>query len=189
MKSPPTPVPQPDAFPEVTGQPASTTTSAGDTESQSLYTLIAEQPFFKGLNPQQLQLLTDSAMEMRFDAEQEILQEGSPANRFYLILEGKVVLESALSERDMIPIQTLGPGDDLGWSWLFPPYLLNSSARALDPTRTIFFYGTRLREQCEQDPALGFQLMQRVAGVVIQRLQVTQQRLTECVRTSKLPGG
>jgi CRP-like cAMP-binding protein len=95
-------------------------------------------------------------------------------------LEGKVVLESDLKERGVIPIQTLGPGDDLGWSWLFPPYYLHSSARALEPTRTIFFYGTRLREQCEQDHDLGYQLMGRIAEVVIKQLQATQQRLTEC---------
>jgi CRP/FNR family transcriptional regulator, cyclic AMP receptor protein len=86
----------------------------------------------------------------------------------------------------MIPIQTLGPGDDLGWSWLFPPYYLHLSARALEPTRTIFFHGTRLREQCEQDHDLGYQLMKRIAEVLIQRLRATQQRLMECNDTSKL---
>ena len=32
--------------------------------SQALYDLIAQQPFFKGTNSHQLQLLTDSALEM-----------------------------------------------------------------------------------------------------------------------------
>ena len=157
--------------------------------AQSLYTLIAQQPFFKGLNARQLQLLTESAMEMQFEPGQSIFQEGSPANRFYLILEGKVVLESELAERGAIPIQTLGPGDDLGWSWLFPPYYLHSSARALEPTRTIFFYGTRLRKQCEQDHDLGYQLMRRVAEVMIQRLRAMQQRLMECTDPRKLSHG
>jgi len=89
-------------------------------------------------------------MEMKFEAGQKIFESGSPANRFYLILAGEVVLESELAEPGvMLPIQTLGPGDNLGWSWLFPPYLIHLSARAVTPTRTIFFYGTRLREQCE----------------------------------------
>ena len=126
-------------------------------------------------------------MVMQFETDQEIFQEGSPANRFFLILAGKVVLETQVEERGMLQIQTLGAGDDLGWSWLFPPYLLNVSARALMPTRTIFFYGTRLREQSEQDNAFGYQLMQRVAAVLVQRLQATQKRLTESISTNKLP--
>jgi CRP/FNR family transcriptional regulator, cyclic AMP receptor protein len=145
-----------------------------------LYTLIARQRFFKGLNAHQLQLLTDSAMEKQFDAGQSILEEGSPANRFYLILEGKVVLESKLEDHGMVPIETLGPGEDLGWSWLFPPYDLQLSARALEPTKTIFFYGTRLRKQCEEDHDFGYQLTKRIAAVVIKRLRATQQRLMEC---------
>ena len=106
----------------------------------------------------------------------------SPANRFYLILEGKVMLESEMEERgEMIPIQTLGPGDDLGWSWLFPPYTLHFSARALELTRTIFFYGPRLREQCEQDHELGYQIMKRITEVATQSLGATQRRLMQYI--------
>ena len=161
----------------------------GSYMSQPLYTLVAQQPFFKGLSPQQLQLLTDSAMEMQFESGQSIIQEGSPANRFYLILEGRVVLESEVAERGLVTIQTLVPGDDLGWSCLFPPYLLHFSARAVAPTRTIFFYGTRLRDQCEEDHELGYQLMSRITAVLIQNLRATQQRLMQCTDTTKLSAG
>ncbi len=178
---------------ESAGPAVETPVNASDTPvgrvvvSTSLYSLIAQQPFFKGLSGHHLQLLADSAMEMQFEAGQSILQEGSPANRFYLILEGKVVLESEVKEHGTIPILTLGPGDDLGWSWLFPPYSIHLSARALEPTQTIFFYGTRLREQCEQDHELGYQLMKRIAEVATQCLRATQQRLMERVDTSMLP--
>ena len=152
-----------------------------------LCALIAQQPFFKGLNARQIQLLADSAMEMRFESGESIFQEGSPANRFFLILEGKVVLESESERRGTIPIQTLGPGDDLGWSWLFPPYTLHYGARALERTRTIFFYGTRLREQCYQDRELGYELMKRIAEVVIQQLNAMQLRLLECAASGLSP--
>ena len=171
--------------PQVSDKPGFPATESRNTSSQSLYNLIEKQTFFKGLSVPQLQLLTESAMEIQFDPGQSIFQEGNPANRFYLILEGKVALESESKECDMIHIETLGPGDDLGWSWLFPPYYLHLSARALEPTRTIFFYGTRLREQCEQDHELGYELMKRIAEVMIQRLQATQQRLTENTSTNK----
>ena len=152
-----------------------------DILSQELYALIAEQPFFKGLNSQQLQLLAASALEMKFETGAIIFEEGSPANRFYLILEGEVLLESEMEDRNVIPIQTLGPGNDLGWSWLFPPYSLHFSARAVKPTRTIFFYGTRLREQCEQDHELGYQIMKRIAEVATQSLRATQRRLMQYI--------
>ena len=145
--------------------------------SPLLYALIANQPFFKGLNSQQLQLLAASALEMKFETGATIFDEGSPANRFFLILTGGVELSSEKEDRNVIPIQTLGPGDDLGWSWLFPPYFMHFSARSLEPTTAIFFYGTRLREQCEQDHELGYQIMKRIAEVATQSLRATQRRL------------
>jgi CRP-like cAMP-binding protein len=144
---------------------------------RSIYAIIAKQPFFKGLDPQQLQLLAVSALEMKFETGATIFEEGSPANRFYLILTGRVVLTSEMEDRNVIPVQTLGPGDDLGWSWLFPPYSMHFTARALEPTTAIFFYGTRLREQCEQDHELGYQIMKRIAEVASLSLRATQRRL------------
>jgi CRP/FNR family transcriptional regulator, cyclic AMP receptor protein len=145
--------------------------------SSHLLTLIAQQPFFKGLNEHLVQLLADSAMEMQFKPGDWIYRQGDPANRFYLILEGKVLIESEMKEHGMIPIRTLGPGDDLGWAWLFPPHYMHFSACAIGPTRTIFFYGTRLHEKCDANHELGYQLMKRVAEVVVRNLNATQQRL------------
>ena len=128
-------------------------------------------------------MLTDSAIKMQFELGQSIFQEGSPADRFHLILEGKVALESKLKEGGMITIQTLGPGEELGWSWLIRSSNLLLSARALEPTRTIFFYGTQLRKQCEQDHELGYQLMQRIAEVATQCVRAMHNQLMECTHT------
>ena len=159
----------------------STLPDRSDALSQELYDLIAQQPFFNGLNAGHLQLLAASALEMKFESGATIFKEGSPANRFFLILTGRVELTSEMEDRNVIPIQTLGPGDDLGWSWLFPPYSMHFTARALEPTTTIFFYGTRLREQCEQDHELGYQLMRRIANVATQSLRATQRRLMQYI--------
>jgi CRP/FNR family cyclic AMP-dependent transcriptional regulator len=139
--------------------------------------LIARQPFFKGLKPQQFQLLAALAMEREFKAGEYIVREGDPANRFYLILEGKVDLRFESGERGSIPIQMLGPGEDLGWSWLFPPYYFHGTAQAVGPVKTIFFYGTRLRQQCEEDHDLGYEIMKRVAEVAIGTLNASRLNL------------
>jgi hypothetical protein len=49
--------------------------------AQQLYPTIAQQPFFKGLNVHQLQLLADSAMGVDFRADELIFSEGAPANQ------------------------------------------------------------------------------------------------------------
>ena len=142
--------------------------------SQARLALVAAQPFFKGLKPKQLKQLASSALEVKFQEGQSIFREGDPANRFYLILKGRVALEADDDEGRTNRVTMLGPGDDLGWSWLFPPYYLHFSAYAVEPTEAIFFYGTRLRKQCDQDVLLAYEIMKRVAKVVVQRLEISR---------------
>jgi CRP-like cAMP-binding protein len=138
---------------------------------------LAAQPFLQGMNARQLESLSANSMIAEFKADERVLNESGVANRFYLILEGQVELESPRPEGGAIHIQTLGAGDVLGWSWLFPPHFWHFDARAVTPTKAIFFYGTRLRELCEQDHDLGYELMKRVSEIVIQRLQAARNEL------------
>jgi CRP-like cAMP-binding protein len=180
MKRTPTIALHRNSSPEISAAPASRETDRESDRRQSLRILLAQQPFFEGLSTHHLQFFTDSAREMRFAPGESILAEGQPADRFYIIMEGRVVLGAELEDRGIVPVQTLGPGDGLGWSWLFPPYTLSLSARALSPTRTISFYGECLRAEAEQDHEFGYQLTKRITEAVIRRLRTTQQRLVEC---------
>jgi CRP/FNR family cyclic AMP-dependent transcriptional regulator len=143
---------------------------------KSLETLIAEHPFLAGLKPAHLDVLCDCAMQTQFAKDQLIFREGDLANRFYLIQEGRVALESRAGGERTVLIQTVGAGEVLGWSWLFPPYYWHFDARTLAPTKAIFFYGTRLRAQCEEDHDFGYELMKRMAAVVILRLQAAREQ-------------
>jgi CRP/FNR family transcriptional regulator, cyclic AMP receptor protein len=141
-----------------------------------LFHLIAQQPFFTDLHADQLRLIRGLAMEVRYRRDEWIFREGDPANRFFIILSGYVSVEIE-SEGGTVPIRTLGPGDDLGWAWLFPPYYMHFSARTMGPVRAIFFYGTRVRELCEEDHGLGYRLMKRVAEVLVRNLKGIERRL------------
>ena len=118
---------------------------------EPLGTRVAFHPFLAGMNHTQLTLLTDCAVARHFNKSQTILREGEFANGFYLIETGKVALESrgGLWQIDD-PIQIVGAGDLLGWSWMFPPYVWQFTARAVEPTTALFFYAAILREYCEK---------------------------------------
>jgi CRP/FNR family transcriptional regulator, cyclic AMP receptor protein len=137
---------------------------------------VADHPFLRGLNSNHLEALAHCAMRVHYSPGDLIFREGDPANRFYLLIKGKVVLETGTGEKHAV-IQAIGKGDVLGWSWLFPPYYSHFDARAVEPTDAMFFYGTRLREMCDADHALGYEMLTRIAKVVIARLVATQKQL------------
>ena len=144
---------------------------------QELEAAVAAHPFLLGINEHHIRLLADCAIRTHFEGGQMIFREGETANRFYLIEQGEVVLEATGAGDREIIIETVGKGDLLGWSWLFPPYAWHFSARATKPTSAIFFYGTVLREYCEKDHSLGFELFKRMSEVMTRRLQSARGRL------------
>jgi CRP-like cAMP-binding protein len=140
-------------------------------------TRVALHPFLAGLDPVKLALLTDCAMVVRFARGDTIFREGELANRFYLIESGKVLLESSGAQGDPVVIDAIGAGELLGWSWMFAPYVWHFTARAAEPVTAIFFYGTILREYCERDDALGYELFKRMGAVMVKRLQAAREKM------------
>ena len=138
---------------------------------------ILNHPFAQGMTPHQVRLLSDFALPITFLAGESIFREGEPANRFHLIQSGKVALESYTHDKGNVIIQVLGSGDVLGWSWLFEPCHWHFNARALEPTDAIFIYGTPLGEECEGDHELGYELLKRIARIMLERLEAMRKQL------------
>lgn len=151
----------------------------GNARLPELEQLIANHPFLKGFSPHHRRLLSSCAMAVKYQPGELIFREGDPANRFYLIQKGKVALESCVRDQGITHIQTIGNGDLLGWSWMFPPYYWQFDARALEATEAIFFYATPLRAECEADHDLGYELMRRIAEVLTNRLQALRRKLAQ----------
>jgi CRP-like cAMP-binding protein len=141
--------------------------------------LVAKQPFLSILNPRFRQYFTDCAMLQHIDKGQEIFHQDGPADHFYLVLAGRVGLETFVPGCGMVTIQTLGPGEALGWSWLFPPRLWHFSSSALEPTDLIAFDAAYLRDKAEKNRDFAIELVNRMAGVLLQRLQGTRTQLID----------
>jgi len=150
---------------------------ATELQTEPIAMRVTLHPFLAGMNRPQLASLTDCAMATNFKKKQTIFREGEMANRFYLIETGKVVLESSEGLGNPVIIDTISPGDLLGWSWMFPPYTWQFTARTTEPTTAIFFYGTILREFCEKDHSLGYELLKRMSAVMVKRLQAGRKKM------------
>ncbi len=145
----------------------------------TLEPIIRQHPFFKGLPQHAIDLIVGCAGNIVFQPDHRVYREGEPANRFYVIREGCIALELYVPGRGPIVIETLGAGDVLGWSWLIPPYRLRYSARAVELTRAIGLDATCIRNKCEADHDLGYELLKRVAGVIVERLQASRLQLAD----------
>lgn len=146
---------------------------------RTLDTVLAEVPLFRGLSDAELELIAGCAANVRFEQGEQLCRRGDPADSFYVIRHGSVALETFVPARGPVMIETLEPGEVLGWSWLFPPYRWHLDARALTVVGALGFDGACLRGKCQDDPCVGYDLMSRFAQVLIERLQWTRLRLID----------
>ncbi|MBF0278828.1 MAG: cyclic nucleotide-binding domain-containing protein [SAR324 cluster bacterium] len=151
----------------------------------TLENILAEHPFLKEMKKQHLQLIAGCASNVRFKAKEFLFRQGEAANQFFLIRHGEVSLEFYVRHRGVVKIQTIGENDILGWSWLFPPFLWEFDARAMEPIRAIALDGSCLRDKCEVDHEFGYYVLKWLAHIMAQRLQKTRFQLLDIYASAK----
>lgn len=143
----------------------------------NLEPILKQHVFFKDLQQEYFNFIVGCASNVVFKKDQIIMKENDPADKFYLIREGLVAIEIPLGTDNSVTVQTVRGGDILGWSWLIPPYKYKFNCRAVEDTRAIALDGKCLREKCEKNHDLGYELLKRLAGVFTQRLEATRKQI------------
>ena len=156
---------------------------------KSLQPIIEAHPFFRGIAPEHLELITGCARNLRYRPGEHLMREGAAADTFYLIREGRVLLQINGGARGLLTVQTAGPGEVVGWSWLVPPYECRFDAQAVETTRAIAFEGRCLRGKCEANPAMGYELLKRVSATLAQRLATTRAQLLDVYGSPRAAAG
>jgi CRP-like cAMP-binding protein len=151
----------------------------GGTVVESIERVVAEHPFFAGVDQALLTQIVDSASHVKFDAGTYIFKEGDQANTFYLIRDGRVALEIVAPGHKPITVDTLEGGDTLGWSWLLSPFHLKFSAYAKTGVRAIALDAKSIRAKCEENRDLGYEVLNRLAFVIERRLDATRFQLLD----------
>jgi CRP/FNR family transcriptional regulator, cyclic AMP receptor protein len=141
--------------------------------------VLAEHPFFCGISEDFIPDLAIHADLATFETGDLLFKEGAVADKFYLIIKGKVAVYSVASNNDAITIQTLGDGEILGWSWITKPYLYKFSAVAIAQTEVVVLNAKEVRIECELDAELGYELMKLMVHAVSVRLEQTRLQLLD----------
>ncbi len=141
--------------------------------------LLKTHAFTKGLNDEQLAVIAGCAKNVIFQSGEYIFREGDAADQFYLVRHGTVALEMAIRGRGATTIRTLKDDDELGVSWLIPPYRWAFDARAVTLTRAIGFDAVCLRGKCEADHELGYRLMMKFTPKLMARLRSARLQLAD----------
>lgn len=146
--------------------------------------LLRRYPHFSGISEKCLKEVALISEECDFRSGEEIFEEsgaflttsriyerGKEATHLMLLTEGEVDIFFTMGEGKKVVVGNLVAGDLMAISALIPPYHLTASGMAKKDCKVIQIEAKRLRELCDQNPELGYRLMQSVSKSLQVRLQ------------------
>jgi CRP-like cAMP-binding protein len=154
--------------------------------SESLADILSQNPWFQSLEPAHFEKLMAIAGISAWEDGQTIFAEGTPADRLYLILEGRVALDKPVTGRGRVTILTLSPSEIFGWSAVVPVVgTRTAAARAVGPTRAVTFDSAALRQACDEDHDLGYLVYRRLTNIIAGRLSATRLQVLDIYAGSR----
>jgi CRP-like cAMP-binding protein len=89
-------------------------------------------------------------------------------------------------EHGTVRILSLGPGDMVGWSAaVLELGEMTASAAAIEDTEVVALPADQLLRDCKRNPALGYEMMRRMAQQLARRLLATRLQLLELVSAQR----
>jgi CRP-like cAMP-binding protein len=140
-------------------------------EKQSLARSIAKHRLVAGMLDAHVAFLGGCAKNVRVAEGRFLFREGEEAGQLYLVRSGKLALEIHDGARGTLVVETLGAGDAIGWSTLFPPHRWAVDARAVEPALLFALDGACLRRKLEADHSFGYAFTRRLLNEVHHRLE------------------
>jgi CRP/FNR family transcriptional regulator, cyclic AMP receptor protein len=138
---------------------------------------LSVHPFVRGMAGEHISWLDRVTRYISVPARHRLFEEGGTADRFWLIEAGQVALDLVVPGYGRVIVETLGRGEVIGWSWLFPPYQWQLGAVTMQPTEAFELESRAVLALCDADPVFGHELTRRFIPVVVHRLQATRSRL------------
>lgn len=158
-------------------------------QTETLAEIMRQHPFVAGMAERHVETLSGCAANVTFAEGEYLLREGQLANAFYLIRAGRVALEIDVNARGPLRIQTVGPGEILGWSWFISPYRWHFDGVAVAPVRAIALDGECLRGKCESDHEFGYDILKHLSQIMERRLEATRMQLLDLYGSTAGAGG
>ncbi|WP_020576625.1 cyclic nucleotide-binding domain-containing protein [Actinopolymorpha alba] len=148
---------------------------------------LAAHPFLAGMPKDHVARLAGHARKVTLTKGDQIFVEGGDADRFWLLWDGQVLLDLHVPGRGTLLVETLGPGDVLGWSWLLAPHEWRFGAVAALDTNAVEVVAAPIRTMAEENPEFGRTMYRRFSEVATARLQATRLRLLDVSAGTRSP--
>ena len=119
---------------------------------------------------------------LKFDRDEILFQENDPAERFYMMKSGNVLLEQRISEKVTACIGSIKPGYSFGWSAMIEDGLYTVDAVCVEPSEIFSFKRDKIQMLFLEDPEMGLRMYQRLLVIIKKRLDYRTGQFRQAIK-------
>ena len=119
---------------------------------------------------------------LKFDKDEILFREGEPAERFYMLRSGNILLEQRISDKVTACVGSVKPGFSFGWSAMVDNGVYTTEAVAIEPSEIYSFKRDKINNLFEQDPEMGFRMYQRLLEIIKKRLDYRTGQFQQAIK-------
>ncbi len=132
---------------------------------------LKKTELFEALNESQLNTLLSHSGIQSFSEKEMIFRQGEEATHLYILIQGAIDLTVKAKEQiDFMTSKIEKEGAVFGTAALMEPYQYNVTATCLKPSEVLVIEAGPLRRTMEKDPAMGMEVMRKLASIYFNRL-------------------
>lgn len=130
---------------------------------------LKEMVIMTRLEEEMLETLSKITDILSFNEKEFVFKQGDISDRFYMVKQGKVLLEQTMTDKITVSVGSIKPGFAFGWSTMIEEGRYTTNAVCAEPSVIFSMRGTKLRDLCRENPRLGFSLNQRLLVILKKR--------------------
>lgn len=134
------------------------------------------------LNDEMLDKLIPITELQHFDKREFIFRQGEKARYFYMLKEGKVILEQEITDKIAVSVSAIKPGYSFGLSAMLGGEVYNLDAVCAESCKVFAFQDEKLEAIFEEDHSLGYIMSQRLLHIMKKRYDIRTEQFIKTLR-------
>jgi CRP/FNR family cyclic AMP-dependent transcriptional regulator len=154
--------------------------------------LLARFALLEGFSQDQVEILSPIMLDVQYQAHQTVFEQGARADYLYFVIDGRVSIRFKPEDGPVLAVADVREGGVFGWSSALGSTCYTSSAICTKDGLFVRIAGEDLKTLCQDYPNTGILILNRLAGVIAQRLRGTHDQVVELLHkglNQTEPGG
>jgi CRP-like cAMP-binding protein len=153
------------------------------TADLSVESTLTHCELLEPLSEAQIEALADHVRMVSLHEKEVLFDQNTVAHSLFIVASGRLAIRLTSPSGTVIEVVEAGQYCVAGWSSLVAPHVYVAEASALEDSTVLAISADEMEDILLREPAAGYAVMKKVAGVISARLRDIKEELIEVLES------